>query len=147
METADSASSPLKENKVGDDSDALEPSDWNYKHDERIEPSKSEAIASLLSIGLGILISFLFMLSGEPLFGLAALAVGIGMPAIFTELGRRMVNDTIKNMKHEYKSGKESRYNQQNQTEVSKSKQICMDCGWQNPSNNNFCTDCGQELK
>ena len=31
-------------------------------------------------------------------------------------------------------------------TTSSEAKQICSDCGWQNPRTNNYCTDCGREL-
>lgn len=32
------------------------------------------------------------------------------------------------------------------ESEVSRTMQICPACGWQNTSENNFCNDCGQEL-
>lgn len=125
------------------DSDELSPSDWNYRHDERIKPSKIEAIASLSSIGLGIILSFFFSFSGEPFLGLVVLVIGIGLPMILTEKGRRGLND-MKRKYNEEKTGSSSQQQQEQQT--SRSKQICGDCGWQNPRNNNYCNDCGEEL-
>ncbi|WP_277541310.1 hypothetical protein [Haloarcula laminariae] len=124
------------------DSDDLSPSDWNYRNDSRNEPDKAVAIVSLLSVGVGILLSFWFSFSGNPLLGLVVLVLGVVLPLTLTEYGR----EELRRAKEQYKAGKKESYSQPKQNTQSVSKQICKQCGWQNPRSNNYCIDCGEEL-
>lgn len=128
---------------MGDDTDSLSPDDWNYRNDERAEPGQLESLAAILSIGIGTVLSILYIFSGEPATGLVALVIGWGLPLLLTESGRK----TLSHMMSEIDEGRSSSASQhQQQTGRSRSKQICSDCGWQNAHDNNFCHDCGAEL-
>lgn len=124
------------------DSEELSPGDWNYRHDERTELSNIEGIASLLSLGLGSILSFFFIFSGDPFLGLIVLAIGVGLPILSTKEART----DLKHWMIDHDEMENDSRSQNEQISNSKSEQICSDCGWQNPHSNNFCIDCGGEL-
>jgi hypothetical protein len=49
----------------------------------------------------------------------------------------------LKNMEEDMGNNQQ----QQQKPSRSKPKRICSKCGWQNPESNNYCHDCGAELK
>jgi len=120
----------------------LSPDDWNYRRDERIDPSKTESIASISSIGLGIVLSFWLTSTGNPVLALLVLAIGFGLPLFLTEGGQVMLKDAQRN----YNEGKENSLSQQQEQQSGTSKQVCSECGWQNPRQNQYCHDCGVQL-
>ncbi|WP_257627374.1 zinc-ribbon domain-containing protein [Haloplanus salinarum] len=126
---------------TSDDSDELSPSDWNYRHNERTEPSKAKAVIILSSIGFGIILSFFLIFSGDPFLGLVVLTIGL-LPMLSTKMAR----EDLKHMMTDHDEGRNHSGSQQQQISNSTAKQICSDCGWQNPHSNNFCIDCGREL-
>lgn len=84
--------------------------------------------------GLGAFISLLF------LFLFLGFLVG-------TEGGRKAAKKAIEDMQEEM----ENQNGQQQQQQVggkssSEPTQVCSECGWKNPKNNNYCHDCGSEL-
>jgi hypothetical protein len=52
------------------------------------------------------------------------------------------------NFRKEFKENMEEAQQQQQQTSSnSKPKVVCSNCGWKNPKANNYCHDCGEQLK
>jgi len=100
-----------------------------------VDKTKLKAFAILGSIAAGFVLCLWFYSQGQPLAGLIVLFTGIGGPMILTESGR-----------YEIKKAMEDSNQSQTTHRKQNRKQICSECGWQNPHSNNFCIDCGREL-
>jgi hypothetical protein len=72
-------------------------------------------------------------------FFIISLLVGGVVWAFATESGKKFREEVSENMDDMQQQQQQSDSN----TEAS---QICSNCGWQNPANNNYCHDCGEEL-
>jgi hypothetical protein len=59
--------------------------------------------------------------------------------AFATESGKKFRDEVSENMDGMQQQQQQSDSNTQ-------ASQICSNCGWQNPANNNYCHDCGEEL-
>lgn len=98
--------------------------------------SKKEGYVRLGGIFLTLGLMIYFLVTGEPFLGLLVLGTAIGIVVAFTEDGREAAEVFIEEVKE----------NQQQESPKSVQQQICTQCGWQNPSANNYCFDCGSEL-
>lgn len=104
----------------------------------RYESGFSEPLASiaLASIVIGFILSFwLIFFADKPVLSILPLVFGVGWPLILTKEGREIIR------------GRENPHNRHQHQTKDGAKQICQDCGYLNPFVNNYCTDCGAELK
>jgi len=107
--------------------------------DEDFDPDEVSALKGIL-LGVGLAVLFggilgIFMNPSDPVSGF------FGGMALFAILGVILVVALVK----EGEIG-DFQQHQQSSSE-SKPKVICSSCGWKNPTTNNYCHDCGEELE
>lgn len=89
-------------------------------------------------LSLGLLIGFIAI--GELGAGIIvagiAIVVSIALANVEDEAWEEFFLEELERAKQQQEDGPSE----------SDPKRICSSCGWQNPSNNNFCHDCGSKL-
>jgi hypothetical protein len=103
------------------------------------DPEMTKKIVIFLGsfLSLGLLIGFIAI--GE--LGVGIIVAGI---AIVVLIALANVDDEA--WEEFLEEAERAKQQQEDGSSESDSKRICSSCGWQNPSNNNFCHDCGSEL-
>lgn len=132
------------------DTEELSPGDWNYRHGDNDDDSLSAntgpltswaivigaflvgGIGSVLVVPSSNFVSFLFV----------GCIVASPFWFLFTESGARWYMSEVADSD----SG-QSTQSVDLPTESAETKIICQSCGWQNTYENNYCHDCGDELK
>lgn len=99
----------------------------------------------------GGIVGFLGFLAGALASPESAVSSGFAFAGVGVIATWMMVADTGVAFRRSLDDGSGSESQQQQQVSVGggkskKKMQICRNCGWQNPQDNNYCHDCGDEL-
>lgn len=111
----------------------------------------SEDQKLLYGVGAFLLGGFIgaFVYSTNPLFGffVFGLMASFSVSLIITEAGVAL-RRTMEDIDMDTNNSSDNQQQQQISTnQRSGPTTVCQNCGWQNPANNNYCHDCGNEIK
>ncbi|WP_148290967.1 zinc ribbon domain-containing protein [Halorhabdus tiamatea] len=107
----------------------------NYEEDQSQKDSDNSDGALVGGLGLLlVVVSWFFFAQGQVVIAVFFLVLAFVILIVFKPEDATPFKDISEGLEQAQSSSKPNQ------------KKICQNCGWQNPKDNNYCHDCGEEL-